>query len=84
VSIFRATSCNITVRFSGFDFFCTARMYTLTNIVHRGNSIAIHNQFEMTRRRIRPQAKPEYAIHRGKIPVRNAITHVEKVKTPPS
>ena len=65
-----------------FDFLCAARICTLTNIVHSGNSIAIHSQFEMTRRRIRPQANPENAIQRGKIPVRNAMMHVEKVKTP--
>ena len=58
------------------------RICTLTNIVHRGNSIAIHSQFEMTRRRINPQANPENAIQRGKIPVRKAMMHVEKVKTP--
>ena len=60
----------------------TARMCALTNIVHGGNSIAIHIQFEITRRRVRPQANPENAIQRGKIPVRKAITHVEKMKTP--
>jgi len=54
----------------------------LTNIVHRGNSIEIHNQFEMTRRRIRPQTNPVNAIQRGRIPVRKAMTHVEKMKTP--
>jgi hypothetical protein len=54
----------------------------LINIVHRGNSIAIHIQFEMTSRRARPQANPENAIQRGKIPVRKAMTQVEKMKTP--
>ena len=58
------------------------RICTLTNIVHRGNSITIHNQFEMTSSSAQPQMNPENAIQRGKIPVRKAMTHVEKMKTP--
>jgi len=52
----------------------------LINIVHRGNNIAIHIQFEMTSRRASPQANPENAIQRGRIPVRKAMTQVEKTK----
>ena len=66
-----------------FDFLCAARICALINIVHKGNTIAIDIQFEMVRRRVRPQANPENAIQREKIPVRKAMTHVEKMKTPP-
>ena len=60
---------------------CAARICTLTNIVQRGNNIAIHGQFEMTSRSTRPHANPENEIQRGRIAVRKAITHVENMKT---
>ena len=65
-----------------FAFLRTARICTLTNIVQRGKSITIHIQFEMISRRVRPQANPINAIQRGRIPVRKAMTQVEKMKTP--
>jgi hypothetical protein len=54
----------------------------LTRIVHRGNNITIHGQFETTSMSARPHANPENAIQRGKIAVRKAITQLEKMKTP--
>jgi hypothetical protein len=69
-------------KYQPFDFLWAARIWTLTKMVHRGKSMAIHIQFEMTRRRVRPQANPQKAIQRGKMPVRKAMTEVEKMKTP--
>jgi len=57
-------------------------MCALTNIVHKGNSMAIHGQFEMTNKSTRAHANPKNAIQRGKIPVRRAMMHVENMKTP--
>ena len=63
-------------------FLSTTRISRLTNIVQTGNSITIHSQFDITSRSARPQANPQNAIQRAKIPVRNAMTQVEKIKTP--
>ena len=60
---------------------CAARICTLTNIVHKGNNMMIHGQFEMTSRSTRPHANPEKAIQRGRMAVRKAMTQVENMNT---
>src|SRR5262245_41158023 len=49
------------------------RIWALTRSIHNGNSSAIHNELEMTTNITAPNANPESATHRLKIPVRKAI-----------